>query len=87
MRLTVTTRRVPSRFVASPLLIVYAFIVLIAVGTILLLMPFANTAGGFTPLLDALFTSTSAVTVTGLVTQHTETFWTRPGQIRIMVWR
>ena len=85
VRLTVTTRRVPSRFVASPLLIVYAFIVLIAVGTILLLMPFANTAGGFTPLLDALFTSTSAVTVTGLVTQHTATFWTRPGQIIIMV--
>ena len=42
VRLTVTTRRVPSRFVASPLLIVYAFIALIAVGTVLLLMPFAN---------------------------------------------
>ena len=84
VRLTVTTRRVPSRFVASPLIIVYAFIVLIAVGTILLMMPFANTVGGFTPLLDALFTSTSAVTVTGLVTQNTATFWSRPGQVIIM---
>ena len=48
------------------------------------MMPFANAASGFTPFLDALFTSTSAVTVTGLVTQDTATFWSRSGQIIIM---
>ena len=39
---------------------------------------------GFTPVLDALFTATSAATVTGLVTQDTATYWTRTGQVLIL---
>ena len=84
VRLTVTTRRVQSRALASPLLLIYAFAALISLGTMVLLLPFTNHAGGFTPFVDALFTATSATTVTGLVTQDTATYWTRPGQVVIL---
>ena len=84
MRLTVTSRRVQSRALSSPLILLYAFAVLIAFGTILLLMPFSRHGDGFTPFVDALFTATSAATVTGLVTQDTATYWTRTGQVFIL---
>ena len=40
--------------------------------------------GGFTPFVDALFTATSAATVTGLITQDTPTYWTRTGHAFIL---
>ena len=42
------------------------FIAVIAVGTILLMMPFSTSNGMWNDLIVALFTSTSAVCVTGL---------------------
>ncbi len=84
VRLTVTTRRVQSRAFASPMLLVYSFAGLICVGTLLLLLPFTHHGGGFAPFVDALFTATSASTVTGLVTQDTATYWTRSGQVVIL---
>ena len=84
MRLTVTARRGQSKALASPLILIYAFAGLIAIGTLLLLLPFAHHGGGFTPFVDALFTATSAITVTGLVTQDTATYWTRTGQVFIL---
>jgi trk system potassium uptake protein TrkH len=84
VRLTVTTRRNPSRALTSPLILAYAFAGLITVGTVLLLLPFTHHGGGFTPFVDALFTATSASTVTGLVTQDTATYWTRTGQVIIL---
>ena len=62
----------------------YAFAGLIAAGTLLLLAPFAHHGGGSTPFMEALFTATSAVTVTGLVIQDTATYWTRYGQVIIL---
>ena len=82
--LTVTVRKVPSRALASPLILIYAFAALIAVGTALLLLPVAHEGSGLTPFTDALFTATSAVTVTGLVIQETSTYWTRTGQVMIL---
>ena len=82
--LTVTVRKVPSRALASPLILIYAFAALIAVGTALLLLPVAHEGSGLTPFMDALFTATSAVTVTGLVIQETSTYWTRTGQVMIL---
>ena len=82
--LTVTARKVPSRALASPLILIYAFTALIAVGTALLLLPISHEGSGFTPFMDALFTATSAVTVTGLVIQETSTYWTRAGQVMIL---
>ena len=51
----------------SPLILVYGFAGLIALGTILLTLPISSRAGQPTPPVDALFTATSAVCVTGLV--------------------
>ena len=84
VRLTVTTRKVSSRALATPLILVYAFAGLISLGTVLLLLPVAHEGGGFTPFTVAFFTATSAVTVTGLVVQDTATYWTRVGQIFIL---
>ena len=84
VRFTVTSRRGQSRALGSPSVLVYAFAGLISVGTLLLLLPFTQHDSGFTPLVDALFTATSAVTVTGLVTQETATYWTRTGQVFIL---
>src|SRR3972149_6759581 len=68
--------RQPGRKFESPLILMYGFGSLIAIGTVLLWLPFFNTTGEFTPFLDALFVAASAGTVTGLVTLDTATFWT-----------
>ena len=77
--------RVQTRNYGSPYLLLGGFAILICLGTGLLLLPFTNTHGGVTPFTDALFTATSAVTVTGLVVVDTPTYWTFPGQLIIMV--
>ena len=84
VRLTVSERKVHTRALSSPLILIYAFAVLIIFGTILLLLPLSRNEEGFTPLVDALFAATSAATVTGLVTQDTATYWTRTGQVIIL---
>ncbi len=61
-------------------LVVIAFLVAIAVGTVLLLAPFATAEGGRPSVVTALFTATSAVCVTGLVTVDTATYWSGYGQ-------
>jgi trk system potassium uptake protein TrkH len=53
-------------------------------GGILLSLPIASRSGGWTPPLDALFTSTSAACVTGLVLYDTWTHWSLFGQIVIL---
>lgn len=52
-----------------------AFTAIILLGTALLALPISSKDGNGTSLIDALFTSTSAVTVTGLGTLDTETHW------------
>ena len=84
VRLTVTDRGVPSRALSSPLIIAYIFAGLITVGTLLLLLPFTQHDDGFTPFMNAFFTATSAVTVTGLIVEDTATYWTRTGQVFIL---
>ncbi len=77
-------RKVPTRVLASPLLIIYAFVGFIVVGTLLLMLPFTQHSGEVTPFSVAIFTATSAVTVTGLVVQDTASYWTRGGQAIIL---
>lgn len=60
------------------------FLGAIAVGTFLLSLPMAAT-GRRATLVEALFTTTSAVCVTGLAVVDTETFWTPFGQVVILV--
>ena len=76
--------RTPTRRFESPLVLMYGFGSLIAIGTILLWLPLFNTQGGFTPFLTALFTATSAVTTTGLVLEESATFWNRGGQVVLL---
>ena len=65
------------------LIFILSFILVILVGTVLLMLPNA-TVGGIT-WIDALFTSTSAVCVTGLIVVDTATVFTGIGKTIIML--
>jgi trk system potassium uptake protein TrkH len=64
-------------------LVALSFTALIALGSFLLSLPIATNSGKSTPFLDALFTSTSAVTVTGLSTLDVEAHWNLFGHLVI----
>lgn len=64
-------------------LFIVSFLLIIFVGSVLLLLPKATYTG--ISFLDALFTSTSAVCVTGLVVVDTGTHFTAFGQTIIMI--
>ncbi len=66
-------------------LIILGFLGLILIGTVLLMLPVSSEDGHGTPLKDALFTSTSAVCVTGLVVKDTASYWSGFGQAVILV--
>jgi trk system potassium uptake protein TrkH len=58
---------------------------LIVTGAILLSLPVAAAPGGAVSLLDAFFTSTSAVCVTGLIVVDTPNQWSPFGQVVLML--
>jgi potassium uptake TrkH family protein len=60
--------------------VVTAFAFAIVVGTVLLWLPMSRSGPGGAPFVTALFTATSAVCVTGLVTVDTPTYWSGFGQ-------
>lgn len=64
--------------------VVLAFVVADLVGTLLLLLPVARTGTGGADPLTALFTSTSAVCVTGLSTVDTPAYWSTFGEVVIL---
>lgn len=64
--------------------ITVSFAAVILLGTLLLHLPISARSGTATPLLDCLFTATSATCVTGLITYDTYTHWTAFGQIVIL---
>lgn len=64
--------------------LVYSFLSLIAGGTVLLMLPGATVDGQGLLFIDALFTSTSAVCVTGLIVVDTATHFTLFGELVIM---
>lgn len=65
--------------------LVFGFLILILVGSALLSLPIATATGESTSYLDTLFTSTSAVCVTGLVVYDTGTHWSVFGQALILL--
>lgn len=75
----------PKKKLTSFQIIILGFLGVILLGTILLMLPLSSKDGWVTPFLDALFTSTSAVCVTGLVLHDTATYWSMFGQLVIMV--
>lgn len=54
-------------------------------GTICLWLPFSSQPGRNTSLMDAAFTSVSAICVTGLTTVDTATEWSHAGQVVILI--
>ncbi|MFC7401179.1 TrkH family potassium uptake protein [Citricoccus sp. GCM10030269] len=65
-------------------LIILMFVVAIVVGTGLLMLPISY-QGQAPRLLEAGFTATSAITVTGLIVVDTPEFWTLFGQVVILI--
>ena len=66
-------------------IIIIGFWGVIIFGTFLLMLPFSSRSGLATPFFEALFTSTSAVCVTGLIIHDTATYWSVFGQIVILL--
>ena len=65
--------------------IMLSFLAAIAVGSILLALPFSSATGEAVPYMDALFTATTSICVTGLVTVPTYSTWSVWGQIIILI--
>ena len=83
----IAKRRAAQRrfLVSAPQMMVLSFAAAIALGTVLLCLPWATSGHGSTGFLDALFTATSAVCVTGLVVVDTGTHFSTFGQIVILL--
>ena len=64
--------------------LVIGFFIIITLGTILLMLPFATRDGETTTLINAIFTATSATCVTGFSVYDTYAHWTLFGQITIL---
>jgi trk system potassium uptake protein len=74
----------PSTLQHPARLVPLAFLVAVAVGTGLLMLPVSRAGEGGAALLTALFTATSAVCVTGLIVVDTPIYWSRFGQVVIL---
>lgn len=66
-------------------IMVIGFALVILIGAILLNLPIATQSREQIGFLDALFTSTSAVCVTGLIVVDTATYWSIFGQVIIIM--
>jgi len=72
-----------SRFLTPERTLILSFLIMIVVGTWLLSLPWAARAEAAS-FIDALFTATSAVCVTGLIVVDTGSFYSQCGQIIIL---
>lgn len=66
-------------------IIVLGFFLIILAGAVLLSLPISSRSHDWTPLLDAIFTATSATCVTGLIIYDTYTHWSLFGQCIILL--
>lgn len=73
------------RFFNSFRIIVLGFAGVILAGALLLMLPISSAERVVTPFIDTLFTSTTAVCVTGLVVRDTGTYWSIFGQSVILI--
>jgi trk system potassium uptake protein len=72
-------------WLTPPKVLVLGFVAIIAVGTLLLSLPIAAADGQRLNLINALFTATSALCVTGLTVVETGTHFSVFGQVVILV--
>ena len=77
--------RIRKRKLSSFQLILLGFAGVILLGALILTLPISSKSHEWTSFTDALFTSTSAVCVTGLIVFDTATHWTIFGQIMILL--
>lgn len=79
IRIAKNVKLIPVRILAI------GFAIVIFIGAILLSLPISSADGRGTAFIDSLFTSTSAVCVTGLVTLDTGTHWNYFGKTVILL--
>ena len=72
------------KIIHPPRLLALSFLAAIIAGSLLLLLP-AATSSGKIKIIDALFTSTSAICVTGLIVVDTASYFSSVGQVIIIV--
>jgi trk system potassium uptake protein len=77
--------RFTARAVHPGWLLMGSFLMVILIGTLLLKMPRCVVEGADCSWLDAAFTSTSAVCVTGLAVENTATFFSTTGKVVILL--
>ena len=65
-------------------IILFSFFAAVLIGAVLLSLPVSSATGEKTPFIDALFTSTTATCVTGLVVVPTFSAWSTFGHIVIL---
>ena len=65
--------------------ILLGYLFVIVMGAFLLSLPISSASKTWTSFIDSIFTSTSAVCVTGLVVFDTATHWSIFGQIVILL--
>ncbi len=70
--------------IKPPLVVILTFVSIIALGTLLLLLPRSTIPGEETTFMDALFTATSATCVTGLIVVDTGSHFSLSGQLIIL---
>lgn len=64
--------------------IIFGFMAVILIGAFILMLPVSSRDSVNTSFMDALFTATSSVCVTGLIVHDTATYWSEFGQFIIM---
>lgn len=82
--LSVAPRTISVRGLTSPMSLIYGFLIIDLIGASLLMLPISSKAPGAANILTCLFTATTSVTVTGLVTVDTLEHWTLFGQAVIL---
>ena len=73
------------RGLSTTRIIALGFAAAILVGAFFLMLPASSADGAWTNPIDALFTATTSICVTGLVTVPTATHWSLFGQIVILI--
>lgn len=71
--------------ISSFQIIILGFAVIILLGSLLLMLPVSVSGEKSASFADALFTSVSAVCVTGLIVHDTATYWSEFGQTVILI--
>lgn len=77
--------KLKKRRLSSPQIMVLGFAGVILLGALLLMLPVSSAKGEWTPFVDSLFTSTTSVCVTGLITVDTGSHWSTFGHSVILL--